>query len=206
MLHTISLMVIRIHSPRERERLWPRILTGFLVGGLAGGAVMGALIAVVARFLFYLVGAHPAFVAGASAAVAAAYAGRAASVWRFPKPQSPHQVPPAWRDIFGPIVASVVYAAGLGAIYFTRIGSLAAYPLAILLLGMGAAPIAIIEIMAVVGLVRAATALVGPFLHLDRGSSQTVPALMERRAIAVRRTELFVLAGLVFFPAAMLLA
>jgi len=198
-------MVTRMPSPREREWLWPRILTGFLVGGLVGGAAMGGLIAVVARLIFYVVGAHPAAVAIAAAVVAAVYGGRAAGFWRVPKPQSPHQVPPAWRDIFSPVVASVVYAAGLGAIYFTRIGSVAVYPLAILLLGMGRAPIAIIEIMAVVGLVRAATALVGPYLHLDLGSREAVPAMMEKYASALRRGELLVLAAVIVAPVTMLL-
>jgi len=177
------------------------VLTFFLVGGVAGGAVMGALIAFPARELFDIGGFRPVAFVTAAAVLAAVYAGRAANLWYIPKPRFRHQVPEAWRNIFAPRVASFLYAGGLGMIYFTRLESLAAYPLAVLLIGMGRTPLAIIEIMAAVGLARASTVLAVPFLHLDReGSEEAVPALMQKHSATVRHGELIVLLCLACLP------
>ena len=204
MLHTISWMVTR--EPEEaRDRARARILTWFLIGGVAGGALMGAMIAVVAGELFTVIGSRTMIFVAVAAVVAFAYAGRAANLWHLPKPQLPHQVPEAWRNIFGPSFASFIYAGGLGMIYFTRLGSLAAYPLALLLLGAGRTPLAIIEMMAAVGLARASTALVLPARGLDRMSGDAVPTWLQKHSKGVQRAEVLVLVGLILLPIGMLL-
>jgi hypothetical protein len=204
MLHTISWMVTR--EPEEaRDRVRARILTWFLIGGVAGGALMGAMIAVAAGELFTVIGSRTTIFVAIAAVVASAYAGRAANLWHLPKPQLPHQVPEAWRNIFGLRFASFIYAGGLGMIYFTRLGSLAAYPLALLLLGMGRIPLAIIEMMAAVGLVRASAALVLPVRGLDRMSGDAVPTWLQKHSKAMQRGEVLVLVGLILLPIGMLL-
>jgi hypothetical protein len=193
-------------EPEEaRDRVRARILTWFLIGGVAGGALMGAMIAVAAGELFTVIGSRTTIFVATAAVVASAYAGRAANLWHLPKPQLPHQVPEAWRNIFGLRFASFIYAGGLGMIYFTRLGSLAAYPLALLLLGMGRTPLAIIEMMAAVGLVRASTALVLPVRGLDRMSGDAVPTWLQKHSKAVQRAEVLVLVGLILLPIGMLL-
>lgn len=204
MLHTISWMVTR-EPEGARDRVRARIVTWFLIGGIAGGALMGAMIAVVARELFNVIGSRTTIFVAIAAVVASAYAGRAANLWHLPKPQLPHQVPEAWRNIFGLRFASFIYAGGLGMIYFTRLGSLAAYPLALLLLGMGRTPLAIIEMMAAVGLVRASTALVLPVRGLDRMSGDAVPTWLQKHSKAMQRGEVLVLVGLLLLPIGMLL-
>lgn len=204
MLHTISWMVTR--EPEEaRDRARARILTWFLIGGVAGGALMGAMIAVVAGELFTVIGSRTMIFVVVAAVVAFAYAGRAANLWHLPKPQLPHQVPEAWRNIFGLRFASFIYAGGLGMIYLTRLGSLAAYPLALLLLGAGRTPLAIIEMMAAVGLVRASTALVLPVRGLDRMSGDAVPTWLQKHSKGMQRAEVLVLVGLILLPIGMLL-
>lgn len=204
MLHTISWMVTR--EPEEaRDRARPRILTWFLIGGVAGGALMGAMIAVVAGELFTVIGSRTMIFVVVAAVVAFAYAGRAANLWHLPKPQLPHQVPEAWRNIFGLRFASFIYAGGLGMIYLTRLGSLAAYPLALLLLGAGRTPLAIIEMMAAVGLVRASTVLVLPVRGLDRMSGDAVPTWLQKHSKGMQRAEVLVLVGLILLPIGMLL-
>ncbi|HZI72595.1 MAG TPA: hypothetical protein VFD73_00940, partial [Gemmatimonadales bacterium] len=101
--------------------------------------------------------------------------------------------------------ASFIYAGGLGMIYLTRLGSLAAYPLALLLLGAGRTPLAIIEVMAAVGLVRASTALVLPVRGLDRMSSDAVPTWLQKHSKGMQRAEVLVLVGLILLPIGMLL-
>lgn len=204
MLHTISWMVTR--EPEEaRDRARARILTWFLIGGVAGGALMGAMIAVVAGELFTVIGSRTMIFVVVAAVVAFAYAGRAANLWHLPKPQLPHQVPEAWRNIFGLRFASFIYAGGLGMIYLTRLGSLAAYPLALLLLGAGRTPLAIIEMMAAVGLVRASTVLVLPVRGLDRMSGDAVPTWLQKHSKGMQRAEVLVLVGLILLPIGMLL-
>lgn len=204
MLHTISWMVTR--EPEEsRDRVRARILTWFLIGGVAGGALMGAIIAVAAGELSTVIGSRMTIFAAIAAVVASAYAGRAANLWHLPKPQLRHQVPEAWRNVFGPRFASFIYAGGLGMIYLTRLGSLAAYPLALLLLGAGRTPLAIIEMMAAVGLVRASTALVLPVRGLDRMSGDAVPTWLQNHSKGMQRAEILVLVGLILLPIGMLL-
>jgi len=203
MLHTISWMVTR--EPEEaRDRVRARILTWFLIGGVAGGALMGAMIAVAAGELFTVIGSRTTIFVAIAAVVASAYAGRAANLWHLPKPQLPHQVPEAWRNIFGLRFASFIYAGGLGMIYLTRLGSLAAYPLALLLLGAGRTPLAIIEMMAAVGLVRASTSLALPVRGLDRLSGDAVPTWLQKHAKGMQRAEVLVLVGLILLPILML--
>jgi len=193
-------------EPEEaRDRVRARILTWFLIGGVAGGALMGAMIAVVAGELFTVIGSGTTIFVAIAAVVASAYAGRAANLWHLPKPQLPHQVPEAWRNIFGPRFASFTYAGGLGMIYLTRLGSLAAYPLALLLLGAGRTPLAIIEMMAAVGLVRASTALVLPLRGLDRKSGDAVPTWLQKHSKGMQHAEVLVLVGLILLPIGMLL-
>jgi hypothetical protein len=204
MLYTISWMVER-EPQAERHRARAEVLAWFLLGGLAGGALMGSVIALLARTIFYLSGSPPLLFLGAAAVVAAAYAGQAAALWRVPRPQFHHQVPESWRNIFSRKVASFVYAAGLGTVFFTRLSSRAAYPLAILLLGIGRTPVAIIAIMASVGLVRASTSLVLPSLHLDRVSSDGIVTWIASKYRTVERLEMTVLLSVVCLPAAWIL-
>jgi hypothetical protein len=166
---------------------------------------MGAMIAVAAGELFTVIGSRTTIFVAIAAVVASAYAGRAANLWHLPKPQLPHQVPEAWRNIFGLRFASFIYAGGLGMIYLTRLGSLAAYPLALLLLGAGRTPLAIIEMMAAVGLVRASTALVLPVRGLDRMSGDAVPTWLQKHSKGMQRAEVLVLVGLILLPIGMLL-
>src|SRR5713101_3821704 len=109
MLYTISWMVTR--DGQVENGPWSGILSWFLAGGLTGGMLMGAIIAFPARELYYIGGPHPAAFVVAAAVLSALYALRAADIWPVPKPQSPHQVPEAWRNIFRPRVASFIYAA-----------------------------------------------------------------------------------------------
>jgi hypothetical protein len=204
MLYTISWMVDR-EPEAERHRARAEVLVWFLLGGLAGGALVGSVIALLASTIFYLSGPRPLLFLGAAAVVAAAYAGQVATFWRVPRPQFHHQVPESWRNIFSRKVASFVYAAGLGTVFFTRLSSPAAYPLAILLLGMGRTPVAIIAIMASVGLVRASTSLVLPLLQLDRVSGDGIVTWMASKYRAVERLEMAVLLSVVCLPVAWIL-
>jgi hypothetical protein len=199
MLHTVSWMVTRDQAIKP-ERVQSGVLTSFLVGGVAGGAVMGAIIAAPAWALYSVIGPQPAAFAAVSAVVAIAYAGRAMNLWPAPRPQFASQVPEAWRNIFSANVASFIYAAALGMIYFTRLASLVAYPLAVIMLGLGGTPLAIIEIMAVTGLARASTAVLVPLLRLDLRGSEAVLALMQRYSGTVRHIEVIVLGCLVLLP------
>jgi hypothetical protein len=197
MLHTVSWMVAREPTAR-RDRIYAEILASFLAGGIVGGALMGALIAVPAWGLYHLAGSRPGVVVALAASVAAAYALRAVNVWNIPKPQIPSQVPEAWRNIFSARTASLIYAAGLGMIYLTRIASLMAYPLAILLLGMGNAPLAIIQLMAVAGLLRAASAALVPLFRLDSGGSDAVLAFIQKYSF--RHGDLIILCCAAVIP------
>jgi hypothetical protein len=192
MLHTISWMVTLAPEP-ARPRVCARVLKWFISGGIAGGAVMGAVIALAARELAHVTGSLPAISVAGAALLAAIYAGHEANIWHVPRPQFGHQVPEAWRKIFSPNVASFIYGFGLGTIYLTRLGSLVAYPLAILLLGMGSTPGAIIAIMATIGLVRASTAFLIPFLRLEHANSEAVLALMRKYTGPAKRGDLLTL-------------
>lgn len=206
MIYSISWMVKRDTQPTGR-RAWYAIMFSFLAGGLVGGAVMGALLAFPAYELSRLGGRWTIDVAlGAAALVASAYAGRAAGLWRLRTPQSKHQVPEAWRNIFAPRVASFIYAGGLGMIYPTRLGSSTAYPLAFLLVAMGRTPIAIVETMATIGLIRAASVLLVPALGFHITKASAVPTWMAKYASFVRYTEvgmlvcIAVIAATAIFP------
>jgi len=89
--------------------------------------------------------------------------------------------------------------------FLTRLGSLTAYPFAILLLGTGQSPIATIEIVAAIGLVRASTALVLPLLHLDYVSSKELIAWIGKKHRLVLRCETAVLSIVAFPPAVLVL-
>ncbi len=204
MLYTIRWMVER-EPEAERHRARAEVFVWFLLGGLAGGALVGSVIALLARTIFYLSGSRPLLFLGAAAVVAAAYAGQAAAFWRVPRPQFHHQVPESWRNIFSRKVASFLYAAGLGTVFFTRLSSRAAYPLAILLLGIGRTPVAIIAIMASVGLVRASTSLALPLLHLDRVSSDRIDMWIGSKHRIVQRLEMTVLVSVICLSAASIL-
>ena len=204
MLHTISWMVTLAPEP-ARPRACARVLKWFISGGIAGGAVMGAVIALAARELAHVIGSLPAISAAGAALLAAIYAGDQVNVWHVPKPQFGHQVPEAWRKIFRPSAASFIYGFGLGTIYLTRLGSPVAYPLAFLLLGMGRTPGAIIAIMATVGLVRASTAFLIPFLRLENANSEAVLALMRKYTGPAKHGDLLTLLLVTVFLAAGLL-
>jgi hypothetical protein len=140
--------------------------------------VAGALVALLARAIFGLVGPHQAFFGLMSGLLALAYAGATARVWRLPLPQLKSQVPAAWRDIFRPRFASFVYSAGLGMIFFTRLGSAVALPLTVYCLGLGDHPAAIVLAFASAGLVRSLTGLTVPLAHLRE--DEAVNRLMSR--------------------------
>jgi hypothetical protein len=204
MLHTISWMVTLAPEP-ARPRACAAVLRWFICGGIAGGAVMGAVIALAARELAHVIGSLPAISVAGAALLAVIYAGHEANVWHVPRPQFGHQVPEAWRKIFSPGTASFLYGFGLGTIYLTRLGSLAAYPLVFLLLGMGRTPGAIIAVMAAVGLVRASAAFLIPFLCLEKANSEAVLALMRKYSGPAKRGELLALLLVPAFLAAGLL-
>lgn len=203
-MHTISWMVTLAPEP-ARPRACARVLKWFITGGIAGGAMMGAVIAVAARELVHVIGSLPAISVVGAALLAAVYAGYEANVWHVPRPQFGHQVPEAWRKIFRPSVASFIYGFGLGTIYLTRLGSPVAYPLVILLIGMGRTPGAIMAIMATVGLVRASTAFLIPFLHLEDANSEAVLALMRKYSGPVKHGDLLTILLVMVFLAAGLL-
>ena len=205
MLHTISWMVTLAPEP-ARPRACTRVLRWFICGGIAGGAVMGAVIALAARELAHVVGSLPAISVAGAALLAVIYAGHEANIWHVPRPQFGHQVPEAWRKIFSPGTASFLYGFGLGTIYLTRLGSLVAYPLVFLLLGMGRTPGAIIAVMAAVGLLRTSAAFLIPFLRLEDANSQAVLALMRKYSGPAKRGELLTLLLVPVFLAAGLLA
>jgi hypothetical protein len=198
MLHTISWMVTLAPEP-ARPRVCARVLKWFISGGIAGGAVMGAAIALAARELVDVAGPLPTISVAGAAVLAAIYAGHEANVWHVPRPQFGHQVPEAWRKIFSPSVASFIYGFGLGTIYLTRLGSLVAYPLVLLLLGMGRTPGAIVAIMAAVGLVRTSTAFLIPFLRLESANSEAVLELMRKYSRSAKRGDLLTLLFVMVF-------
>ena len=83
-------------------------------------------------------------------------------------------------------------------IYLTRLGSATAYPLAILLLGMGRTPLAIIELMGAVGLIRAASALLVPAFGFDRTESAAVTRWMQKYSSLTHRAEVVALIIVMF--------
>ena len=165
MIHTIRWMVSREPSSQQK-RVAERILPLFLLGGLVGGAVAGVVTAFFARILLGAAGGHLLFFALASSVVAVAYMGRVVGLWNIPKISFKHQVPEAWRNMFRPQTASLIYSTALGFTFPTRISSYAVYPLVVLLLGLGQWPWIVVSIFAVMGLTRAATAL-GPYSRLE---------------------------------------
>ena len=199
MLHTISWMVAG-EAAATRNRAYAGVLVAFLSGGIVGGALMGAIIAVPSWGLRDLFGSRPGAFVVLTAAVSGVYLLGATSLLNIPRPQVPSQVPEAWRNIFSAKTASFIYAAGLGMIYLTRIASLAAYPLAVLLLGMGGTGLAIIEIMAVAGLLRAASAILVPALGLDAGGSDAVISFIQKYSMKLRHGDFAVLCCLVVVP------
>src|SRR5712692_5163911 len=155
MLFSICWMVTR-DPQADGERMISVLLGWFLAGGLVGGALMGAVVAIPAWALSRAFGAHISAFVVATAVVAVVYLGKAANLWPAPKPQFRHQVPEAWRNLFIPSIAAFIYSAGLGALFFTRLASLAVYPFAIMLIGIGGNPIGVIALLAATGLVRGA--------------------------------------------------
>jgi hypothetical protein len=194
MIQTISWMVKR--EPVESQpRVMNVTLRWFLLGGLVGGAVAGVLVAGPARLLYVIFGDQIHVFMILAVVVASGYLGNLLHLWRIPKPQVPRQVPVSWRDVFPLRLASFIYAAGLGLTFFTRIGSLATFPLAILALGFGGRPVVVIELFALTGLVRAATSLLVPLLGWAGQSGEAIFDSMEPRAAAIRRAEALILAS-----------
>jgi len=183
------------------ERMMSAILGWFIAGGLVGGALIGAVIAFPAWALFHAVGPHISIFLMATAAVAGVYLGTATNLWRAPKPQLRHQVPLAWRELFKPKVAAFLYAGGLGTIFSTRLASLTAYPFAVMLIGIGSQPAALISLTAVVGLTRAGTAIIIPMVGVHRTTVDAVSWWMEKYSGIVKYTEIVVLLS-VFLVAA----
>jgi hypothetical protein len=173
MIHTIRWMVSREPSSQQK-RVAERILPLFLLGGLVGGAVAGVVTAFFARILLGAAGGHLLFFALASSIVAVAYMGRVVGLWNIPKISFKHQVPEAWRNMFRPQTASLIYSTALGFTFPTRISSYAVYPLVVLLLGLGQWPWIVVSIFAVMGLTRAATALLVPIRGWSRHSAESV--------------------------------
>ena len=192
MLHSISWMVTR-DPQAHSERLISVLLGWFLAGGLAGGALTGAVIAFPAWALYQAAGSHVGIFLLVAAALAGVYLGKAANLWPAPKLQFRHQVPEAWRNLFSPKAAAFLYAGGLGSIFFTRLASFTAYPFAVLLIGIGARPAALIGLMAVAGLTRAGTALIMPIAGFHRSSADAVPQWMEKYSRTVKYLEITVL-------------
>lgn len=196
MAHTVSWMVTR-ERPEDRARAGGVALRAFLGGGLLGGAAAGALVLALAAPL----GALPAqgrlaILAGLAAAVAAAYAGRAAGWWRVPAPEPARQVPEAWRELLSTRAAALAYGAGLGFSFATHIRSLALYPLLVLSLGLAHRPLAPVAVLAVAGLARSAALVAAPARGwLSAPGERVVAALDAAEPVARRLEAVILLAG-----------
>jgi len=204
MVQTISWMVTR-EEPASRARISGVILRWFLAGGLAGGAVAGVIVAGAARLIYIVFGDELRFLSLAAAAVAIAYLGRMLGLWRVPKPQIAQQVPSSWRDVLPPRVASFLYAGTLGLTFFTRVGSLALFPMLVLALGLGRWPLAVISLFAIAGLIRAATALIVPLFDWVDDHDSLIFSALKLPARVAQKLEAGVLAavaGLLLIAAA----
>lgn len=193
MAETVSWMVKR-ETSAKRFRVTCRILRCFLAGGLVGGALMGLLVAGIARLFYVALGNELRPFSAAAAALAIAYLGTTLGVWRMPKPQIAQQVPSSWREVFPPGVASFLYASALGLTFFTRIGSLALFPLLALSLGLGQWPLAIVSLFAITGFFRAATALIVPVSDWIDVSGWDIFSTLTGQARRAQRLESVVLA------------
>jgi MFS family permease len=192
MIQTISWMVQR-EELSSRARISRVILRWFLIGGLLGGAAAGLLVAGPARVIYTLVGNQLRLFVAAAVVLAIAYVGRPLKLWRVPKPQFAQQVPPSWRDVWPPRMASFLYAGVLGLGFFTRISSVALFPLGVLALGLGKWPLAIVTLFAITGLMRAATALIVPLFGWVEVSGSTIVNALGLRAELADRVEAIVL-------------
>jgi hypothetical protein len=193
MLQTVSWMVTR-EEPASQAKMSGVILRWFLAGGFAGGVVAGLLVAGPARVIYLTLGNRPRLFATAAVVFAIGYLGNVLKLWRLPKPQIAQQVPPSWRDVWPPRLASFLYAGTLGLTFFTRVSSLALFPLVVLALGFGSSPLAIVALFATTGLLRAGTALIVPMLGwADLWSGRRIVAAMEAAWRTVERFEAAVL-------------
>ena len=192
MTQTISWMVQR-EAPANRDMMSRRILTWFIAGGLIGGSIAGILVVGLARIVVLVLGTQMKVFALGALIVALAYLGRTFRLWRMPKPQSSHQVPSSWRDVWPPRMASFLYAGTLGFGFVTRISSLALFPLIVLALGFGRWPLAIIALFAIVGLVRAATALVVPLFGWVSVDTRVIVNGLGSAGLLAEKLEAFVL-------------
>src|SRR5438094_6454693 len=141
MAQTISWMVKR-EEPATRAKMSGVILRWFLAGGLVGGTVAGVVVAGPARLIYAVFGDQIRVFSVVAVILSIGYLGRPLKLWRLPKPQFAQQVPPSWRDVWPPRTASFLYAGALGLTFFTRINSVALFPLAALALVPGRWPIA----------------------------------------------------------------
>jgi MFS family permease len=192
MTQTISWMVQR-ETPANREMMSRRILTWFVIGGLIGGSVAGVLVVGLARIVVLASGNQVKVFALAALIVAVAYLGYTLRLWRMPKPQLRQQVPPSWRDVWSPRIASFFYSATLGFGFVTRISSLALFPLIVLTLGLGRWPLTIIALFGIVGLVRAAMALVGPLFGWASVDSRVIVDRLGSAGLHAQKLEALVL-------------
>lgn len=194
MVQTISWMVKR-EDFASRTKMSGVILRWFLAGGLLGGAIAGLLVAGPARLIYAIFGTQLRLLTAVAVIPAVAYLGRPLRLWRLPKLQIAQQVPSSWRDVWPPRVASFLYAGALGLTFFTRVSSLALFPLTLLALGLGQWPIAIVALFAISGLLRAATALLVPLFDWVDVSGSVIFAALERQGRAAERLEGLVLAA-----------
>lgn len=196
MAETIRWMVVR-EPVQQRTRLSRQILAVFLIGGFLGGAISGVFVGGIA-WLIHIIGLETRGFAIVAIVLALGYAGHVAGLWKLPKPQLPHQVPPAWREVLPPLGASFIYAGVLGMTFFTRIGSLLFYPMLVLLLGLGQHPATIVSAFALAGLGRAATALIVPLFSWYNVGGEAVFDVLDHSFPLARKSEL---AMLVVLPA-----
>ena len=171
-----------VHMGSWRNSLW-----------LDGSA--GLLVAGPARLIYVLFGDQLRLFMATAVILSLAYLGRPLRLWRVPKPQIAQQVPPSWREVWPPRMASFLYAGALGLTFFTRISSVAVFPMTMLALGLGRWPLALIALFAITGLIRAATALIVPLFDWVDVDGSFIFAVVEQRGRVAETIEAAVLAA-----------
>lgn len=195
MVHTVRWMVARENDDKWRFKTESQVFGWFLIGGLLGGVISGAFVALLAVLLAPLGKPMRATLVLGAALVATLYALRSAGLIRIPAPQSRHQVPPAWRSIFSPRFASLIYSTALGLSFFTRVPSLVFYPLLLAALSLGESPLIVVAAFGLLGFTRAATGVIVPAKNWYLTPMEEISSTLGRGWHQMQRTELVVLVG-----------
>lgn len=167
MVHTIRWMV-QTRDEASGGFSATRVMSVFLLGGVVGGASIGGLVVVMSLVLRSVIPVET-FIFLASGVCLLAFVTNYRE-WRRPRYGLSHQVPPAWRSIFHPLLASFLYAFVLGGNLWTRINSHSFG--ALFLIGLAAglySPLLAVGYFSLVGLLRTSTAIAALYLR-SRGS------------------------------------